>query len=330
MRQLLLYLIVLALPAATASAELTVIGETDGKDIVTVRVGEAEQSKQALPIFTGISGKTAGAKGLSLLKVVIPPGGAAEPHVHKGFESAVYLLQGREVQTDIRSIAVLPFDNARNDPDVDYLSDGIAETLINRLSQLGELQVMARSTAFRYRDQDVDPQQAGRELGVGAVVTGRVVQQESRVNVQAELVEVLDAEGIKPADRHIAIGTMIETPRAALTAGEFAEHVKAGKMRALAVSSPSKTDGIASLKEQGIDVELGNWRGIFGAPGLTPAQRDALVKLVKDATETPAWKQTLEKLGWTPVFLGGEDYKKFIDEDTKRIAGIIDSLGIKK
>jgi len=79
----------------SAAAEPVVIGEPDGTDIVTVRgVGEA-QSKQALPIFPGISGKTAGAKGLSLLKVVIPPGGAAEPHVHKGYESAIYLLQGR-------------------------------------------------------------------------------------------------------------------------------------------------------------------------------------------------------------------------------------------
>ncbi len=112
--------------------------------------------------------------------------------------------------------------------------------------------------------------------------------------------------------------------------GEFAEQVKAGKMRALAQSSPAKLDGIPSLKEQGIDVELGNWRGIFGAPGITPQQRDALVKLVKDATETPAWKATLDKLGWTPVFLGGEDYRKFIDEDTRRVSAIIESLGLKK
>jgi putative tricarboxylic transport membrane protein len=112
--------------------------------------------------------------------------------------------------------------------------------------------------------------------------------------------------------------------------GEFAEQVKAGKMRALAQSSPAKLDGIPSLKEQGIDVELGNWRGIFGAPGITPPQRDALVKLVKDATETPAWKATLEKLGWTPVFLGGDDYGKFIQEDIKRVSAIIDSLGLKK
>ena len=81
--------------AQAVAGEATVIGERDGKDIVTVRVTETVQSKQALPIFAGISGKTAGAKSLSLLKVVIPPGGSAEAHVHKGYELAIYLLQGR-------------------------------------------------------------------------------------------------------------------------------------------------------------------------------------------------------------------------------------------
>ena len=112
--------------------------------------------------------------------------------------------------------------------------------------------------------------------------------------------------------------------------GEFAEQIKAGKMRALAQSSPKKLEGIPSLKEQGINVELGNWRGIFGAPGITPPQRDALIKLVRSATETPAWKSTLEKLGWEPWFLAGDDYKKFIDEDIKRVGAIIESLGLKK
>ena len=112
--------------------------------------------------------------------------------------------------------------------------------------------------------------------------------------------------------------------------GEFAEQIKGGRMRALAVSAPTREEGIATLKEQGINVELANWRGIFGAPGITNAQRDALVKLVKSATESAAWKETLKKLGWTPIFLGGEDYKKYIDEDTKRIAAIIDELGLKK
>ena len=112
--------------------------------------------------------------------------------------------------------------------------------------------------------------------------------------------------------------------------GEFAEQIKGGRMRALAVSSPSKIDGFQTLKEQGLNVELANWRGIFGAPGITTAQRDALIKIVRGATESKSWKETLAKLGWSPIFLGGDAYKKFIDEDTKRIAGIIDSLGIKR
>lgn len=112
--------------------------------------------------------------------------------------------------------------------------------------------------------------------------------------------------------------------------GEFAEQIKAGRMRALAVSSPARIDGIPTLKEQGIDVVLGNWRGVFAAPGITPAQRDGLVAAVKTATESASWKETLTKFGWDGAFLGGDDYKKFLEEDTKRIGAIIDSLGLKK
>jgi len=112
--------------------------------------------------------------------------------------------------------------------------------------------------------------------------------------------------------------------------GEFAEQIRGGRMRALAVSGPEREDGIPTLREQGIDVVLGNWRGIFGAPGISTAQRDALVDLVRKATETPAWKETLGKLGWTPWFLGGDAYRAFIDEDIRRIGAIIESLGLKK
>ncbi|MBM4259875.1 MAG: tripartite tricarboxylate transporter substrate binding protein [Deltaproteobacteria bacterium] len=111
--------------------------------------------------------------------------------------------------------------------------------------------------------------------------------------------------------------------------GEFAEQIKGGRMRALAVSSPKRIDNYPTLKEQGNDIELANWRGVFGAPGITTAQRDGLIKSLVAATTSKPWKDTLEKLGWSPIFLSGDAYKKFIDEDTKRIAGIIDSLGIK-
>ena len=59
-------------------------------------------------------------------------------------------------------------------------------------------------------------------------------------------------------------------------------------------------------------------------------KRQALIKIIKTATDSKAWKETLVKLAWSPIFLSGDPYKKFIEEDTKRIANIIDSLGIKK
>ncbi|BAQ18226.1 cupin domain-containing protein [Methyloceanibacter caenitepidi] len=96
------FFLVMFLAAAVAagslgsvSAEPKIIGERDGKDIVTVRGIEQTGSKQSLPIFPGISDKTAGATGLSLTKVVIPPGATAKAHIHKGYESAIYLIQGR-------------------------------------------------------------------------------------------------------------------------------------------------------------------------------------------------------------------------------------------
>jgi len=112
--------------------------------------------------------------------------------------------------------------------------------------------------------------------------------------------------------------------------GEFAEHIKSGRMRALAVSGPSKIDGIPSLKEQGVDVVLGNWRGVFGAPGITAAQRDALIAAIKAGLDSAAWKETLSKMGWESVFLPGDAFKAFLEEDTKRIRGILESLGLAK
>lgn len=93
--RLMLAVLAFALSLSAASADPTVIGTPDGTDVVTVRGVELGEGKQKLPFFPGISGQTAGAKGLSLLKVVIPPGGSAKAHIHKGFESAVYLLQGK-------------------------------------------------------------------------------------------------------------------------------------------------------------------------------------------------------------------------------------------
>ena len=92
--------------------------------------------------------------------------------------------------TTIDSVAVLPLENASGDPDAEYLSDGIAETLINSLAQLRKLRVMPRSATFRYRGPNLDPVTIGRELGVRAVLAGRMVQRGDDLTISVELVDV--------------------------------------------------------------------------------------------------------------------------------------------
>jgi serine/threonine protein kinase len=90
----------------------------------------------------------------------------------------------------IRSLAVLPFANASKDPETDYLSEGLSEEITNSLSRLPNLQVMARSTVSRYKSREDDPQGVGRELHVDAVLTGRMTEHGSELDVETELVHV--------------------------------------------------------------------------------------------------------------------------------------------
>jgi eukaryotic-like serine/threonine-protein kinase len=90
----------------------------------------------------------------------------------------------------IESMAVLPFVNSSGNPDTEYLTDGITETLINSLSQVPGLQVRARSLAFRYKGKDVDPLKAGQDLNVRAVITGRVTTRGNMLIIQSDLVDV--------------------------------------------------------------------------------------------------------------------------------------------
>ncbi len=92
--------------------------------------------------------------------------------------------------TAIDSVAVLPLENASGDPDAEYLSDGIAETLINSLAQVRKLRILPRSATFRFRGPNIDPVAIGRELGVRAVLAGRMVQRGDDLTVSVELVDV--------------------------------------------------------------------------------------------------------------------------------------------
>jgi eukaryotic-like serine/threonine-protein kinase len=107
---------------------------------------------------------------------------------------------------NINSLAVLPFVNSSSDPNGEYLSDGITESLIGSLSQLPNLRVMAHDTVFSYKGRHLDPRKVGRDLNVEAIVTGKVAERGNTLTVEADLVNVADGSELWGAryDRKVA------------------------------------------------------------------------------------------------------------------------------
>ena len=98
---------------------------------------------------------------------------------------------------------------------------------------------------------------------------------------------------------------------------EFAEYINTGKMKALAVTSETRLKGVnvPTLKEQGINVVIGNWRGVYGAPGISAEQRKALTDMVLKAVKAKSWTEASEKNNWTSAVLTGAAFDKFVDDD---------------
>jgi putative tricarboxylic transport membrane protein len=98
---------------------------------------------------------------------------------------------------------------------------------------------------------------------------------------------------------------------------EFQQYIESGKMRAIAVTSPTRLPGlnIPTMKEQGFNVEIGNWRGVYAAPGITPEQRKALVEMVVKATKSKSWAEAMAKNNWTPALLLDKAFEDFVDRE---------------
>jgi TolB-like protein len=103
-------------------------------------------------------------------------------------------LHAKNTEVAVESIAVIPFANQNKDANSEWISDGLTESIINNLTQLPNLRVIARSSVFRYKGRDTDPLAVGKELGVRAVLTGRVLQRGETMLISAELVDVRDSK----------------------------------------------------------------------------------------------------------------------------------------
>ena len=111
---------------------------------------------------------------------------------------------------------------------------------------------------------------------------------------------------------------------------EFAEYINSGKMRAVGVTSEKRLKGIdvPTLKEQGWNVVIGNWRGVYGAPGISAEQRKALTDMVVKATKSKAWQEALQKNDWTPALLTGPEFERFVDDEFASLRAVMVKSGM--
>jgi putative tricarboxylic transport membrane protein len=113
---------------------------------------------------------------------------------------------------------------------------------------------------------------------------------------------------------------------------EFADHVEAGKMRVLAVSTPESLEvggkEAQSLMEQDIDVEITNWRGVVAPPEIEPEEREAIIAAIEKLHDSPEWQQALERNEWTDFFRTGDEFQAFIDSENERVEQVLRDIGL--
>lgn len=112
--------------------------------------------------------------------------------------------------------------------------------------------------------------------------------------------------------------------------GEFASQIESGELRALAISAPERVEGIdvPTLKEQGVDVELLNWRGVMAAPGISEEQRASLLAAIERLHESDAWQQALKEHQWDDAYLAGDEFATFLNQEIERVRGVLKDIGL--
>jgi putative tricarboxylic transport membrane protein len=114
--------------------------------------------------------------------------------------------------------------------------------------------------------------------------------------------------------------------------GEYEGQIKAGKLRAIGITSAERLPGVdvPTFKEQAIDLVLANWRSVVAPPGISEAQRNELSGLVDKLVKSPAWQEVLKQKGWDNAYLPGDAFAKFLTDEQKRVGDVLKSVGLVK
>lgn len=112
--------------------------------------------------------------------------------------------------------------------------------------------------------------------------------------------------------------------------GELSKYVQSGQFRVLAVGAPTRLPGLAAptLREQGFAMDIGNWRGVYGAADITPAQRKALIDAVLAATKAKGWQDNLNANAWSSSVMTGDEFAKFVDDEHARLRAMLVKVGL--
>jgi putative tricarboxylic transport membrane protein len=114
--------------------------------------------------------------------------------------------------------------------------------------------------------------------------------------------------------------------------GEFESQIKAGKLRLIAVTAPTQREGMATptLKDQGVDLEITNWRSVVAPPGISPEQRKTLAETIDKMVKSPVWQDVLKQKGWDDAYLSGDEFAAFLTAENARVREVLTSIGLVK
>jgi putative tricarboxylic transport membrane protein len=163
----------------------------------------------------------------------------------------------------------------------------------------------------------------GSAGGIDHIILGLLLKSQGRSAKDASYVAFA---GGGPAQAAI-LGAQVKAGISGIS--EFAEQVKAGRMRALATTGDKPSlEGVPTLKDSGVDIVMGNWRGVFGPPGMKPADKEKMVKFLTDLDALPAWQELCQRQGWDRAFMAGDTFADFLKQDEAATGTVLKEVGL--